>query len=106
MLGQPLAIMRGPRAVMATQLIDALDRQSTEATLPVGPPELVVGLPEPVPEAAVGETGKKPTLTSQSTELPEDRTSGWKAKDYRSNCSIYRYSLRIKMRRGNLYIHS
>jgi hypothetical protein len=82
MLGQPLAIMRGPRAVMATQPIDALDRQSTEATLPVGPPELVMGLPEPVPEAAVGETGNKSTLTSQSTDLPEDGTIGWRAKGY------------------------
>jgi hypothetical protein len=64
MPGQLLAITRGPRAaVIATRLIEALDRQLTEAALPVkGQPELVVGLPEPAPEAVMRETGKRQTL--------------------------------------------
>jgi hypothetical protein len=72
MLGQPLAIMRGPRAaVITTRLIEALDRQITEVALPIeGQPKLVVSLPEPVPEAVVGETGKRQTLASQSTDPP------------------------------------
>jgi hypothetical protein len=62
--------MRGPRtAVIATQPIQALDRQPTEAALPVrSQPELVVGLSEPVAEAIVGETGNKQPLASQSTD--------------------------------------
>jgi hypothetical protein len=56
-------------AVIAAHPIHALDRQPTEAALPVwSQPEVVVGLSKPMAEAIVRETGNKQPLASQSAD--------------------------------------